>query len=228
VVSGESGEVGNPGTLGMTKGRAEFPLGIGCWDSRSQERDLGHPSALPFDLLARARAQMHLRFRRLASPLYSKTYVGRHITSRMEFLVLPVLGHHGTSGDGSALSPRLEQNPPYSSANLPGLARVVLSRGPLRSLGSDCLASRHPGRPAAGRPYDTAPDTHVGGAAPPASRSTGPPPITIIAALRTPRWPWPFLPRPILAPDHPPDHPSGICVAGHEYRLHRVACPPSL
>jgi hypothetical protein len=44
VVVGESGEVGNPGTLGMTKGRATLPASIGCRDPRSQERDLGHPS----------------------------------------------------------------------------------------------------------------------------------------------------------------------------------------
>jgi hypothetical protein len=27
----ESGEVGNPGTLGMTKERVVFPAEIGCW-----------------------------------------------------------------------------------------------------------------------------------------------------------------------------------------------------
>jgi hypothetical protein len=43
-VAVESCEVGNPGTLGMTKGRVEFPVGIGCKDPRSQKRDLGHPS----------------------------------------------------------------------------------------------------------------------------------------------------------------------------------------
>src|SRR5580704_14162189 len=28
----------------MTKGRGVFPFEIGCWDPRSQKRDLGHPS----------------------------------------------------------------------------------------------------------------------------------------------------------------------------------------
>jgi hypothetical protein len=42
--AGESGEVGNSGTLGMTKGRVGFPVEIGCRDPRSQQRDLGHPS----------------------------------------------------------------------------------------------------------------------------------------------------------------------------------------
>jgi hypothetical protein len=30
--------------VGMTKGGAEFPIGIGCRDPRSQRRDPGHPS----------------------------------------------------------------------------------------------------------------------------------------------------------------------------------------
>ncbi len=163
-----------------------------------------------------------------ATAHYSRSYVGRHITGRMEFLVVSFLGHHGTSGDGSALPPRLEQNPPDPSADLPSVARILLSRRPLRSLASDRLAARHPGRPAAGRPYDTASDTDVGGAAVTASRSTGRPPITLIAALGTPRWPWPFLPRPIPSRGLPPDYPSGIRMAGHEHRLHRMAYPPSL
>src|ERR1700688_659248 len=31
-------------SLGMTKEGLEFPVGIACWDPRSQKRDLGHPS----------------------------------------------------------------------------------------------------------------------------------------------------------------------------------------
>jgi hypothetical protein len=50
VVAGESGEVGNPGSLGMTKRRVVFPVGIGLRDPRSQTRDLGHPSISPFDV----------------------------------------------------------------------------------------------------------------------------------------------------------------------------------
>jgi hypothetical protein len=30
VVAGESGEAGNPGTLGMTKGKGNGPIGSGC------------------------------------------------------------------------------------------------------------------------------------------------------------------------------------------------------
>jgi hypothetical protein len=36
--------------LGMTKGAVALPFGIGCWDPRSQTRDLGHPSISPFDI----------------------------------------------------------------------------------------------------------------------------------------------------------------------------------
>jgi hypothetical protein len=37
-------------SLGMTKGAVALPFGIGCWDPRSQTRDLGHPSISPFDI----------------------------------------------------------------------------------------------------------------------------------------------------------------------------------
>src|ERR1700688_3839702 len=146
----------------------------------------------------------------------------------MELLILAPLGHHGTARDGPALPPRLEQNPPYPAANIPPVASMVLSRWSLRSMVRDRLTARHPGRPSAGRPYDTTSDTNVGRAAVTAPGSTGRPPATLIAALYTSRWPRPFLPRPIAPPDHPPDHPSGIRVAGDECRLHRLACPPSL
>src|SRR5258707_12699683 len=61
---------------------------------------------------------------------YSKSYVGRYITGRMEFLVLPLLAYYVPAGDSPPLSPRVGQNPPYTAAHLSGLARVVLSRRP--------------------------------------------------------------------------------------------------
>jgi len=50
VVADESGEVGNPGTLLMTKRRVGVSSRIGLRDPRSQKRDLGHPSISPFDI----------------------------------------------------------------------------------------------------------------------------------------------------------------------------------
>ncbi len=135
----------------------------------------------------------------------------------------------GLLAAGSALSPRLEQNSPHPAAHLSCLARVVLSRRPLHPLASDRLTSRHPGRPVAGRPYDTTSDTDVGGAA-----------LYCFWAHR--RFPCcGRLPRSALRDGLGPffrahslhriirllTHPV-IRVAGHEHRLHRLACPAGL
>ena len=165
---------------------------------------------------------------KMISTHYSRSYVRRGITGRMGFLGLSLLGHIGIDCDCFALSPGLAKNPPYPAAHLSSLARMVLSRWPVRPLVSDRLAARHPGRPAAGRPYDTTSDTDVGCAAAIASGRASGSTTTGLASLCASRWSGSFLPYPGAAPAVPCADSSRIRLAGHEYRLPRLARPASL
>ena len=49
--------------------------------------------------------------------------------------------------------------------------------------------------------------------------------LRVAAALCASRWSWPSLPHAVAAPAVPLAHPSRLRMAGHEYRLPRLACP---
>ena len=104
---------------------------------------------------------------------YSESHVRRSITGRLEFLGLSFLGHGGIARDCFALSQGLAQNSAHPAVDLSSLARMVLRRRPGFPVDRRCLAPRHSGRPAAGRPYDTTSDTDVGGTTAAAAGSAG-------------------------------------------------------
>src|ERR1700733_2734059 len=153
---------------------------------------------------------------------YSESHVRWGITGRMGFLGLSLLGHLRIARDRLALSQGLEQNPPHPAANLSSLARVVLCRRPLHAVDSNRFASRHPGRPVAGRPYDTASDTDVGCAAAPASGRANGSPAARPPAICPARRPRPVLPYPGPASRVPPAHSPCHRIPGDEPRLHRL------
>src|ERR1700733_7021964 len=159
---------------------------------------------------------------------YSESHVRWGITGRMGFLGLSLLGHLRIARDRLTLSPGLEENPPYQAANISSLARVVLSGRPAHPVASDRVPSGHPGRPVTGRPYDTAPDTDVGGAAPSASGRAHGSPAARPPAIYPARRPRPLLSYPGPASRVPRAHSPCHRILRDEYRLHRLACTAGL
>ncbi len=146
----------------------------------------------------------------------------------MGLLGLSLLGHVGFGRDRVALSAWLAQNSPHPAADLSCLARVVLSRRALLPVVSHRL------------PLDTLDGlllvAHMTQhlilmSVVPPLLLLGAPAVPLLRAL--PRSALrdglgPFFRTPVLHRVCPPADPSRLRMAGHEYRLPRLACAAGL